>query len=338
MSSLIRATNLWGYEELVRRLGADPAPFLAEASIPEISERPDDSFVPFRRQAQLLEISARRLACPDFGLRLARWQGLEMLGAIAVIARSTSTVLGAFAAIANYLYIHSPALELKRAASESDDRLRFEYQITELSLGRTVQAYELSMANGMEILRLLAGPRVRPLYMSFMHAQVAEDEAYHRTFGCPVQFEQPWCGLELSASVGAQSIDSADPQTQQLAEAYLAARYPSHTELMSVRVADLIRRLLPTGQCNAETIADSLAMHPRTLQRHLEAEGEQYADLLARERRSLAERYLAESGLHLSQIAGLLGYAEQSSFNRACQRWFGTTPRRYRLQLQQSRN
>ena len=45
---------------------------------------------------------------------------------------------------------------------------------------------------------------------------------------------------------------------------------------------------------------------------------------------TLAARYLAEPMLHLSQVAGLLGYAEQSTLNRSCRRWFGMTPRQYR--------
>ena len=32
----------------------------------------------------------------------------------------------------------------------------------------------------------------------------------------------------------------------------------------------------------------------------------------------------------VSQIAGLLGYTEQSTLNRSCRRWFGMTPRQYR--------
>jgi hypothetical protein len=53
-------------------------------------------------------------------------------------------------------------------------------------------------------------------------------------------------------------------------------------------------------------------MHPRSLQRGLATEGVGCQDLIDRERRALAARYLAEPGLHLSQIAGLVGYTEQS--------------------------
>jgi len=52
-----------------------------------------------------------------------------------------------------------------------------------------------------------------------------------------------------------------------------------------------------------------------------------------RERRNSAAKYLAEPQLHLAQITALVGYAEQSTFNRSCRRWFGKTPRQYRAEL-----
>jgi AraC-like DNA-binding protein len=103
--------------------------------------------------------------------------------------------------------------------------------------------------------------------------------------------------------------------------------------VLSERVAELARRLLPTGQCSADFIADQLAMHPRTLQRRLATEGVRCQDVIERERRDQAARYLAEPGLYLSQIAVLLGYSEQSALNRSCRRWFGMTPRQYRAGL-----
>ena len=133
------------------------------------------------------------------------------------------------------------------------------------------------------------------------------------------------------------AIDNADPETRRIAAKYLEAHYLPSTATLSERVAELTRRLLPTGQCSAEAIADQLAMHPRTLQRRLATEGVRCQDLIERERRDQAARYLAEPGLHLSQITGLLGYSEQSALNRSCRRWFGKTPRQYRAELQGQR-
>ncbi|MDJ0860288.1 MAG: AraC family transcriptional regulator [Dinoroseobacter sp.] len=45
---------------------------------------------------------------------------------------------------------------------------------------------------------------------------------------------------------------------------------------------------------------------------------------------TLAQSYLTDSALSLSEIAYLLGYAEVSSFNHAFKRWTGATPSKMR--------
>lgn len=333
MGSLIRATNLWGYDDLVRELGGNPARFLERFHIPVDSQRPDDSFILYRNAAQLLEDTAVELDCPDFGLRLAKWQGLEILGAIAVIARNSNTVLDALKAIAGYLYFHCPSLILSISGTGQSDTLRIKYEIAELSPPQLRQSYELSMANGLQILKMLAGEGACLKAVSFLHGRVSSLRSYEDYFGCEVRFGQNWCGQEISASVARSAINHADPQTLHYAKKYLESSLIPGGAPLSSRVSELIRRLLPTGQCSAQTIAGELAMHPRTLQRKLAVENCRYEQLLDDERRCMAERYLGDSGFYMVQIAGLLGYTEQSTFSRACRRWFGTSPKRYRERL-----
>lgn len=330
MGSLIRATNLWGYSDLVDELGRDPGPFLTRFHIPPGIEYEDDAFVSFEPFVSLLEASAADLGCPDFGLRLSRWQGLDILGPIAVIARNAQTLLDGLTAIGRYLYVHSPALRLTIAPRTEGNKLTFIYEVTEPALRDIPQGYELSMANAARILRMMAGPEARFSVISFMHDQLSPDAAYADALGCPVRFGQTWCGFEVPADLADRRIETADPETRRIATKYLESQYLPSTATLSERVAELSRRLLPTGQCTADAIADQLAMHPRTLQRRLSDEGVRCQDLIERERRDQAARYLAEPKLHLSQIAALLGYAEQSTLNRSCRRWFGKTPRQYR--------
>ena len=115
MGSLLRATTLFGYGDLVRELGGDPELFLSRFRIPRGIENQEDAFISFDAYARMLEASAEDLGCPDFGLRLSNWQGLHTLGPIAVIARNAQTLLGGVEAIARYLYVHSPALKLTLA-------------------------------------------------------------------------------------------------------------------------------------------------------------------------------------------------------------------------------
>jgi AraC-like DNA-binding protein len=56
-------------------------------------------------------------------------------------------------------------------------------------------------------------------------------------------------------------------------------------------------------------------------------------ELLDRTRRELAEQCLGRLQLSLAQAAYLLGFADHSSFFRACKRWFDLSPGQYRSQL-----
>ena len=194
-----------------------------------------------------------------------------------------------------------------------------------------IQGYELSMGIAVRIIHLLGGPQAGYDAVSFLHAQLGLRRRLPRGAGLPGPLRAAVVRVRAAVEMAARRIENADPETRRIATKYLEATYLPASAPLSDRVAELTRRLLPTGQCSAEAIADQLAMHPRTLQRRLAEEGVRCQDIIDRERRAQAARYLAEPGLHLSQIAGLLGYAEQSALNRSCRRWFGKTPRQCRV-------
>ncbi|MFE3229377.1 AraC family transcriptional regulator [Nocardia sp. NPDC059228] len=333
MSSLIRATNLRGYSTLVRQLGGDPEKYLARFQLPINVEHEPDAFIPFRAGAGMIEATADELLCPDFGLRLSQWQGLDILGPVAVIVRNARTLREALTEVARFMYAHSPALHLEVKETPRKAELIFHYEITEQGLSELRQAYELSIANFARIVALLSGGSAHLEMVSFMHHKLSPDSSYENALGCPVRFNQTECLFQVSASLSDKLIDSADPETHRLATKYLKSEFLHLTPNLSDRVAALSRRLLPVGRANSEAIAEQLAMHPRTLQRRLAEEGMRCHDIVDEERRKLAMRYLAEPRLYLGQISGLLGFSEQSSLNRACQRWFGATPGEYRAQL-----
>ncbi|MGA9277007.1 helix-turn-helix transcriptional regulator [Ilumatobacter sp.] len=77
-------------------------------------------------------------------------------------------------------------------------------------------------------------------------------------------------------------------------------------------------------------MADRLAMHPRTVQRRLTAEGTSFEILVDDVRREIVAHHLRDTDLPLSRLATMAGYSEQSSLTRGCKRWFGATPTRCR--------
>ncbi len=333
MGSLIGATALWGYRELVHELGGDPNQFLSRFGIPRGADEQEGAFIAFDAYVHMLAASAEELNCPEFGLRLSKWRGLDVLGPIAVMARNARTVLDAADAIARYLYVHSPALRLARAPWSTGPDMAFTFEATECGLPEMAQGYEVGMGVAVRIIHTLGGPTAVPAAVSFLHEQLGTDAAYQEALGGPVRFGQTWCGFELSAELAATPVEGADAATRRIARKYLDSRYLPPTAPLSQRVADLAGSLLPTGQCTVDVIASDLAMHPRTLQRRLALEGTSCQQVIERERRAHAGRFLAEPDLPLGQVAGLLGYTEQSALNRSCWRWFGMTPRQYRAGL-----
>lgn len=333
MGSLIRATNLWGYAELTRDLGGDPDELLGRFHLPRDTGSDPDAFVSFRSGAELVETTAEELSCPDFGLRLSRWQGLDILGPIAVIARNEQTMGEALTAVARYLYIHSPALRLEREQGAPGQELVFTYEISEPGMTRLRQCYELSMANFARVVGLLSGTDSHLGMVLLAHDQIGPASSYDEALACPIRFGQPRYGFRVPAELARRPIDTADSQTRRIATKYLESEVLPHDAGLSTQVAALSRRLLPVGQCTTEVIAEQLSLHPRTLQRRLADDGVRCQDIIDDVRRQQALRYLAEPRLSLGQVARMLGFAEQSSLNRACQRWFGTTPRQYRSRL-----
>ena len=88
--------------------------------------------------------------------------------------------------------------------------------------------------------------------------------------------------------------------------------------------------LLPHGKAKLDEIARKLGVSQRTLARRLAAERLTFSAVLESLKMDLAERYLADEGLSISQVAWLLGYREVSSFTHAFKRWTGKTPRKVR--------
>ena len=91
--------------------------------------------------------------------------------------------------------------------------------------------------------------------------------------------------------------------------------------------------LLADSLDELHSFAEKLGLNERVLHRNLKKENCTYESLVESARLSSVERLLRENQLPMSQISGLLGYSEQSSFNRAFKRWFGVSPKHYLREL-----
>ncbi|MFC9556843.1 AraC family transcriptional regulator ligand-binding domain-containing protein [Rhodococcus sp. NPDC056960] len=323
--TVIRGTSLQGFAELVTELGVDPSALLARARLRAEVVGDHDSFIDYRSVITVLEFAAQATGTPDFGRRLAQRQGLEILGPVGVAARTAPTVAAAASAITRYLAVYSPALRVTIDPRPGRRHAWFDWRIVAERIPPHRQAAELGIGVSVQIFRLLAGQDFTPYAVSFRHQPAEDVSNYADYFGCPVDFGTDSTGFLFDQKVLAQRLD-ADSAVHQVVQDYLdSIAAPEDTQLDG-SVRHLIRRMISTGGLNIKLVADHLAVHPRTLQRNLAAHGTSFGELVEDVRKEEMQRYLRDTHLPLSQVAGLLGYSEQSVLTRSCRRWFGVSP------------
>ena len=116
----------------------------------------------------------------------------------------------------------------------------------------------------------------------------------------------------------------------------LVSRLPRGPDLIE-RTRRAIGGRLRGGDPSLESVAHELGMSERSLQRHLRELGYTYNAVADELREAMARLYLEQPDIALAEIAYLLGFAEQSTFNRAFKRWTGCTPKQARTQARHAK-
>ncbi|HEY5855464.1 MAG TPA: AraC family transcriptional regulator [Aldersonia sp.] len=331
MTDLIRASSLVNYASLVTELGGTPRKLLHANGVDPSVAGDEDRFIPYTTLAMVVGAAARELDCPDFGLRLSRRQSVDMLGPIAVIARHADTVAEAIDGIAKYIHTYSPAITvgLRRQSAHSE----FTFTIMLPRLAHRDLMVELSLGVELGFMRFLIDQDFAPLRVKMQHPRLADPQDYADLFGCPVDFECERNSLVLPNWALSRPIHGRHAAARALAEKYLAPMRPDLA--VADHVGELVRRLLPLNQATLVGVAREMAIHPRVLQRRLAEAGTTFEKILDDVRRTTALT-LSTEGLQVAQIASALGYSEQSSYTRACRRWFGQSPRQLAGRLRHS--
>lgn len=326
---LVRGSSLTGFVPLVTTNGGDPDVLLAIAGVDLADAGCDDRFIPLRSAIAAVETAATLLDVPDFGRQLGRRQSIDILGPVAVAARTAVTVAEALDVLVTHMDSHSPGISARMTAHIDPELRRFEYGFLLRPVPPQAQALELALGLTLQVLRLFLGAGYRPVAVHIPHPPLTADSEYREFFGCPPLFNEPVAGFTLRASDLQRPLNH-DPLAHRVALAYLSDTHGRRAPDVADTVGSIIRQLLPTGELSAEAVARQFDVHVKTLQRRLVAEGTNYAELVDGARRELAHRLLTGTDLPVSQVSRRLGYAEHSVFTRACKRWFGVTPTAYR--------
>lgn len=326
---LVRASALEGFAELVATLGGDANNLRQAAGLP-VTPLPADGWISYRAFLNLLELSAKELACPHFGLYLSRHQGIGILGPLGFIMREAPDVATALAELSRYFSLHNQGAEISLSRVSGVVQLGFESKVPgHLPMG---QQEDLVIGIGLNVMRLLCGPRWNPLAVYLIHTEPRDRKPYRALFDCPLHFDAESSMMVFPAETLAVKISAADDRLHKILQEHLALVKASYPDNYPDQVKHLIRQALLTGDCSVDRVAGYLSITKRTLQRQLKTADTAYKELLEEVRFDMATRYLVDSNSPLSVLADMLGYSELSAFSNAFKLKTGMSPRAWRVQ------
>jgi len=314
-----------GLPALIRELGSDPAPMIAAAGLSPDALDHCDGRVEYASLVQLLQLAARDTKCAHLGLLAGRMWQLSDLGLVGELARNCVTVGEALETLTVYQHLNSGggmAFLIENGAT-----VDVGYAIYHFHVSGTDQMYDCVMSASINYLRELCGPLWSPSEVLLPHSMAVDIGPYRRIAKAPVRSDAEFSAIRFPRHWLKRPVPGSDATRYRLA--IHQANQMDAGELIE-RVVRAVRTLLLHGKGSGNDVANMLAMHRRTLNRQLKAQGTTFRELLDQVRFDAARQLLGESDISLDDIAATLGYAGVSPFMRTFRRWADTTPDRWR--------
>jgi AraC-like DNA-binding protein len=321
-----------GIADLLAAEGLDVASLFATAGIESASLEGPGARVATEKISHLWDLAVERSRNPALALaqhHVARPASFDVVG---YTMMSCADLRSAFERLVRYLLILSDCLTMTTTEGADGYRIDFVLFGGERPIPR--QRIEFIFVTVIGFCRWISRSDIAPRAIELAYPAPSDVSPYKSVFRCPVSFDAERNSLTFSRADMNLALPTSNPQLAELHERY-AGEYLRHFDhaQTSYRVREAIVRRLPDGEPRRDEVAVELCMSERTLQRRLEEEKTSFVQLLDDTRRELADQYLGRLHLSLGQAAYLLGFADQSSFFRACKRWFDVSPGQYRSQL-----
>ncbi|OJF10503.1 AraC family transcriptional regulator [Couchioplanes caeruleus] len=331
--SLVRSAGLQKFRQVVESLGGDAVGCARRVGLPVEALDTDELLVEDSKLAAVLEVAAADLGCPDLGLRVGQAQDLGLLGPLAVAIQHSPSVADALECTSRYMFVHARDQSVSLGEDPDGDRgvvaLRYAFP----GVRPLPQATDMTVLFLHRTVLFLAGGQYGLKSVDLPHDPIAPRQRYEEAFGARVRFGRSAAVLRLPSSLLSRTLEGVDATVRGLALAFLSRQSPEAGKAVTSQVHALLDQSLGTGSTELADVARVLAVHPRTLQRQLAAEGTSFGSVLDSVRRARARSYLTTTTMPFAQVSNLVGFAEQAVLTRCARRWWGRTPSQLRREV-----
>ncbi|RVU51031.1 AraC family transcriptional regulator [Pseudomonas syringae pv. syringae] len=323
-----------GLVDFIHRKGGDSDRILGRAGLdPEHLQHPTWS-LNLGQYCAVFEEAAKQTQDDNFGLRYGSQFKPDGLGMLGYVGMCSETLGDALRNVVKMFPIHQQGSLLR--LEEMGEWCRLDYQVQYGAIFHKRQDAELSLGMFTNLMRHALGQKWAPERVYFEHPQPQAWHEHCKLFDAPVFFDQPLNSLLFRRSLLDQAMPGRDSRllTIVMESMSLLVRPTSDSSDANGIVHDVqaqIRIQLADGEPNLERVSEQLQIGSWTLQRRLGDSGLTFSQLVDKVRRELAQHYLSQANMPISELALLLGYSEASAFSRAFRRWYGVSPRQWRI-------
>jgi AraC-like DNA-binding protein len=306
------------YQRAARAAGIDPA----VATSPEAR-------VPLRNLAQLLENVARETGNDALGAQIGATFQLGTTGTLDYVISNAPTLRVALNDYTRFLGLVSDGLDVRL---EERPRMSCMITPTPAAFGPSTQLMDAQTAVRVARIRRIMRDASLPLSVELKRVRPKAIAEFRRIFGSGVRFEQAENRIGIATRALDEPLPAADPQLYKvLVQAANKALAESERTANPIsRLISYISASLPHGDVEIAAAAEAVGLSPRQLRRQLAHADTTFRHVLYETRKSIADHYINETALTMTEIAFLLGFSELSAFSRAAKKWFGGTPRELR--------
>jgi len=272
--------------------------------------------------------AARLIDDPCFGLRAGELWHPSYLGALGYAWLASGTLREALQRLVRYLHVLSTTVDLQLESVEERLNVYLTYKPVSIYVpARTDQFFAILIS----MCRVNLNQKLNPLAVHFVHAAPTCAGDFYAYFKAPVTFGAERNCLALPIGPIDVPLKGYNPEIVRLHDDIIVRHLAQLNQNDVVqRVKSTILDMLPSGQVSDEEVARRVNMSVRSLQRSLKNMGTTFGTLLEEVRLELAQDYVRDPNVTMTEIAFVLGFSEQSAFTRAFKRWTGLTPGQFR--------
>lgn len=273
----------------------------------------------------LLDYGQQILNEPLFGFELGKDIRTADFGVLGYLIESSTNLASAITALLNYDSLVANIGQAKFEQHRTTSKV-----IWLADSDCSSHAILRNMTAWVSVVRQLLNPQLSPscIYFSTTYLN-AEQQKLARWFNCPVKTNAEFNQIEFPSDYLTLPFKTDNSQINamltQMSEQQLS-QFKSQ-QLLTEKINHILMAKHDLQDCSLIKTANALNITPRTLQRHLKHEHTTFATLLETEQKRRFYIYINHQPLSI--IAIMLGFNDQSSFNRAFKRWYQCTPRQF---------